>query len=206
MLRRKLVRDESGITLVELLVSSFISMIAGTVFVAALVGVQGMLNQQQVRTNSQADVRLASQRLDREVRSGSLLYNPADESPAYYSLRIFSPDASGNRCIQWRITDRQLIRRTWVASYGETPDPATVSEWLPVAGNLINVDLARPAFALSDSATGTVGRTLRVVFVTNTRPADHPDGTMVVEQSLTGRNTTTGSARIENACTPAPAG
>ena len=197
--------DERGMTVIEVVIASLLSLAVAGIFMTALSSIQTSVNEQTVRSRANDEVRAAVEQIDREVRSGSLLYNPSLESPSNYSFRILdAPDPHTLRCIQWRIHDRQLLRRTWAASHGATPDPTTVSGWRTVATDIVNVDIGQPAFSLPSGAQ--VGRTVRVVLVANARPNRHPQGSAVVEQSLTGRNTTRGASSLEGACTPAPTG
>ncbi len=198
--------DERGMTIIELSIAAMLSMVVFAIFAAALISVQGAVNQQTHRSINNDQVRLAAEQLDREVRSGSLLYNPDDETVPGQSLRVYSPTATADRCIQWRIEDRQLLRRTWEASFGAQPDLSTVSPWRTVAEHVVNRDLSPEvsAFSLVGSSTAAVGRTVQILLLVNSRFDSSPDQTVTIRQSIYGRNTSRGTASNQQACAPAP--
>src|SRR3954468_21296743 len=139
-LRRRL-RDERGMTLVELVVSMMVLGIAMLIFSTTLMTIQtGVVKQDHLsRSNDQA--RLALEQLDRQMRSGNVLYDPASEGTATtgagagynnYMVRIYTQtnaDTLGYTCVQWRITtSNQLQTRSWPPE-----DTADVTSWRTVA-------------------------------------------------------------------------
>ncbi len=191
-LRRRL-RSESGMTLLELMVTTSLLGIVSVMFLSIMTSVQSGVHKETDRSNDNDQARLAVQQLDREIRSGNVLYDPASE-PApftpYYSLRVYTQANAnirtpGNRCVQWRILDGELLRRDWD---GVNP-AATVSPWRVVADSLVNQDLGVPAFVL-DADPQKGGRIVNVTIVTQT---DADSGNPVrLSVSLTGRNTSYG--------------
>jgi type II secretory pathway pseudopilin PulG len=180
-------------TLVELLVTTSLLGVVSVIFLSIMASVQSGVQMETDRSNDNDQARLAVQQLDREVRSGNVLYDPGAE-PApftpYYSLRVYTQSNAnirtpGNRCVQWRIQEGELQRRDWD---GLNP-AATVSGWRVVAENLVNVDLGIPAFVLdSDPLKGS-----RIVNVTIVTQTDPDSGNPVrISASLTGRNTSYG--------------
>src|SRR5207237_3713242 len=121
--RRRLrpARRESGMTLIEMaIVLGLLSLVMG-IFFPTLFAVQHAFERQSDRSQSNDQARLAVEELDREIRSGNVLYNPGSESdPANQvypgmSLRIYTQTNAnsrnpGFRCVQWRITGGQLHR------------------------------------------------------------------------------------------------
>jgi Tfp pilus assembly protein PilW len=191
---------EQGLTIVELLIAALVMAVASAIFTGTLLSTQRTVKVQEERSRNNDQVRLAIEQLDREVRSGNLLYNPAAE-PVADSLRVFSQSNGNHRCVQWLVRDGQLLRRTWAPSHGSMPVPSSVSGWQVVAERVVNASAQPPVpvFTLADPS-GSVGRPLNVTILTGSS-----DGSVArVETSITGRNTTRGFR--ENACSPLPAG
>ena len=188
-------RDERGMTLVELMVAMAILSIVMLVFTTTLSGIQRAVVEEDVRMRLNDQARLAMQSIDRLVRSGNILYDPVDESgndpfdgaATGYMFRIYTQAeqtaAQDARCALWMVNDEQeLLYRTWPVL---TPEDA--SDWQVVAEGIVNRDVNAPAFTL-DSA----GRTLSIEFQVNPDLAHRPQATQTVEASLTGRNTSFG--------------
>jgi type II secretory pathway pseudopilin PulG len=120
--RSRTVRAEGGITLVELMITISLLSVVLVMFFTVLASVQGSLVRQSSRSTSNDQARLAVQELDREIRSGNVLYDPSLESDAAHfifpgmSLRVYTQSnattregggLSGERCVQWRIKYRK---------------------------------------------------------------------------------------------------
>jgi hypothetical protein len=157
--------------------------------------------RQQERSEINDNLRLAVEQLDREIRSGNVLYDPALESPSFYSLRVYTQSnapTAGFRCIQWRIEDRQLIRREWPPG-----DPGSVSGWRVIAEDVVNRELNEHAFTL-DPDPAKAGRTVEVTLVVDDDLTDADTSPVRIQTSLTGRNTSFDFPL--NVCEPAPPG
>ncbi len=119
-------------TLIELMMAMGIMALV----VTALLGVLGQaftsLGKESIRSNDEDQARLAVEELDREIRSGNLLYDPSIESgPAGsdvvsgMALRVYTQTNAdtrdpGNRCVQWRINSTgQLQRRDWSVNWAD---------------------------------------------------------------------------------------
>lgn len=204
---RSKVADERGVTLVESMMTILILGIVLAMFFTVLTSMQTAAARQEGRTRRNDEARLALSQLDREIRSGNVLYDPSTESDPSgdivpnMSLRIYTQADAGNRgfqCAQWRITDSTLQARWW-----SKDDPAgTVTDWWVVATDVVNRDLSPqvPAFDLDDTAAyGGRIMTLRLV-VDN---ADDHGGPMEVAMSITGRNTQYGFPNDVCAVVPA---
>ena len=198
-------RREEGMTITEVTVVLAMLLIVLGAFLTVLDSVNRGVVAQQERSEMNDEARLAMERLDREVRSGNVLYDPAAEVPANYSLRIYTQANATTRtpsfvCVQWKIEDRELLRRSWPPG-----NPGAVSEWLLVADEIVNRELTPgvPAFAL-DPDPAKNGRTVDVTFMVDTDPDDATNRTVRIQTSLTGRNTSFGYAG--DACSPIPAG
>jgi type II secretory pathway pseudopilin PulG len=196
-------RDEGGFTLTELVIVITMLLVVTATFLTVLDSVNRGVIRQQDRSISNDQARLAIERLDREIRSGNLLYDPADEALADYSLRIYTQANATTRtpsfqCVQWTIEDQLLLRRFWPPG-----EPGSASDWRIVAENVVNRDVVppQPAFAL-DPDPDKGGRIVDVVLLVNSTPDDPANRTVRIETSLTGRNTSFGFP--EDVCDPAP--
>jgi prepilin-type N-terminal cleavage/methylation domain-containing protein len=204
---RRLTRDDGGFTLVELIVASGVLAVALGVTFSLLFSLQSVVVGQQQRTDNNDQARMAVERLDRDIRSGNVLLDPASEATPYYALRVYTQSnadepANPSRCVQWRVQSRELQRRSWPPSYGSTPDPSTVTAWRTEAKAIVNQDLAVRAFEASVLTPDGV-RTVAIVIAANSALDNHPSQTLRIQISSTGRNTI--FSYPQNACSPAPA-
>jgi prepilin-type N-terminal cleavage/methylation domain-containing protein len=205
-LRKRLRRhdDQAGFTLVEVMVVTLLIGIVSIIFLSAMARVQTSLTRATERSDNNDQARLAVQRIDREVRSGNLLYDPALEATPleYYMLRVYTQANAttrdpGNLCVLWKIEDQQLLRRTWPPG-----EPENATGWSVVVDGVVNVDQGVRAFQLDpDPAKG--GRTVQVTLLVDKRPGVNPEQTIQIQTSVTGRNSTFDYP--ENVCTPVPA-
>lgn len=179
---------EEGMTLVELVVAMAILSIVMVVFTTVLGSVQrsAVLSDRYAQSNDQA--RLAVEQLDRELRSGNVIYDPAAESPAYYTLRVYTqsnlPTLGQAQCELWTIDPSQQLKvRTWLPGSNTWLTPSRT-----VASYVVNRTAGTHAFQLNpDAAKG--GRTVDIHLLVNPDYANHPERTIEIEASLTGRNT-----------------
>ena len=213
----RLKTSEGGMTLVELLVSMSILSIVLLVFVAVLASVQRGVVTQDTLSQTLDQTRLALQQLDREMRSGNVLYDPAlENAPAAsggipscsgclpgYTLRVYTQTNADTRgtykCVLWKIdTAQRLMTQQWPPS-----DPSNASGWRIVATGIVNGSINEPPFTLDpDPLKG--GRTLNILFAVNSDLAHRPTQTVKVQASLTGRNTSYGYPA--NVCQQTPSG
>jgi prepilin-type N-terminal cleavage/methylation domain-containing protein len=207
LLGRRLRSDDHGFTLVELLtammVLSIVMVVFGTVFASVLGSVTREDNLSQ--TNDQA--RLALEQLDREIRSGNVLYDPANETadPGYI-LRVYTQSNATTRtpnpgffCTLWKIdTSKRLLWRTWPPL-----QPEDASNWRVIATGVVNKSLSTPAFSL-DSDPNRGSRTIVVTLKVNQDLTNRPTQTQTYSESITGRNTSFGYPF--NVCEDTPSG
>jgi len=185
---------ERGMTLVELLVAMAIMGLVGVVFTSVLASVQRRVVDQEYLDRNNEQARLAIQQLDREIRSGNVLYDPALETPANYRLRIYTQTnadtrdpAPGYLCVLWELTEDGVLRTRW----WPPGEPGQASDWRVVAEGIVNRDLGQPAFSL-DPDPNKGGRTIHVELHVNADLDGRGFATTTVESSLTGRNTSYG--------------
>lgn len=186
-------RDEpqqEGFTLIEVtVVMAVLGVVLGMIF-GALVMAQRDVVMTSASADAVAQARLALAQIDRQVRSGNVLYNPDDEAVPL-SMRIYTQANGDQRCVQWAIdSDHNLRTRSWtpVALPGDAPD---YSPWRTIATGIVNADEddQRP-FSLHGGGVDNDyrARVLDVVLMVN--PSGRSDvNTVNVKTSLTGRNT-----------------
>jgi prepilin-type N-terminal cleavage/methylation domain-containing protein len=198
---RRAAISEQGFTLPELAITLAMLLVVTGTFLGVLDSVNRGVMRQQDRSISNDSARLAVEMLDREIRSGNVLYDPEDEVSGNYSLRIYTQANATTRtpafqCVQWLIEDEQLLRRFWPPG-----KPEDVGDWRVIAENVVNVLEGEPAFALDpDGDKG--GRTVDIALMVNSTPDDPTNRTVRIETSLTGRNTSFGFP--VDVCDPVP--
>jgi prepilin-type N-terminal cleavage/methylation domain-containing protein len=196
--------SQEGVTLVELLISMMVMSIALVIFLSTLVSIQNAVGAQDKRSQNNDQGRLAIEALDREIRSANVVYDPKDETPAYYRLRLYTQTNATTRnpspgylCSQWQITtDNLLQNRTWPAL-----KPQLATAWRTVATGIVNRSITTPVTAFgadsdatkggtgSSSATQTgLSRTVNIVLMVNDYLASAPTATVRLEVAVTGRN------------------
>ena len=186
---------EDGITLVELLVAMSIMSIVMVMFSTVLVSMQRtVVNTDRLsRANDQA--RLAIEQLDKELRSGNVISDPAAAisgytggAPANQRLLIYTQANAtirgGSVCELWQITTtNQLQARTWLPG-----SDSWLTSWRTVAEYIVNRSTSTNAFELTgDALKGN--RTLNIHLMVNPDYTNAPTSTIELEASLTGRNT-----------------
>lgn len=188
-------------SLAELMVGMLILGIIVPVLLTTLVSVQTRVGREQDRSLTNDQARLAVEELDREIRSGNLLYDPASETPPFMTLRIYTQTNAttrdpGNRCVQWRLQNGQLQRRDWSITWRTD---GKVSSWRLVADHIVNQEVSPtvPAFVLDSNAAG---RSVNVTLVVNQKASSGSN--VRVETTVSGRNTQFGYP--VNVCTDVP--
>lgn len=196
----RLRREQDGITLPELMVSMMVMALAAGVFMTTLASVQKTVAETDIRTRTNTQARLALQTLDREVRSGNILYDPAISSEPHFRFKVYTQANANTRqpspgytCRLWRITtEGELQTRYWRPAQA---DPnISASEWRTVATGIVNRAVAEPVHAFElDDDPNKGGRTVNVVFLVNEDlNGDLSSGTVKLQSALTGRNTSYG--------------
>jgi prepilin-type N-terminal cleavage/methylation domain-containing protein len=199
-------RDQSGMSLLELVVTMSIMGVVLLAVTTVLSTVQTAFTRQSDRSLSNDNARLAAEELDREIRSGNLLYDPrsADVTknptgdPSGMQLVIYTQTNAnrrdpGNRCVQWKIVSQQLQRRDW------TPDQLYVGSWRIVAENIVNNTVVPvvPAFGLDPNSSQ---RTLIVTVLAQVKQSSGRPSK--IQEFVTGRNTEYGYPN--NICSSIP--
>jgi prepilin-type N-terminal cleavage/methylation domain-containing protein len=189
-------RTDRGTTLVEILISMTIFSLALAMVYSVLITVQRQTKDQTSRADSVGNARLALQQIDRQVRSGNVLYNPATETLPL-SMRVYTQANGDQRCVQWQVYDGTLRSRSWSPTW--TTD-GQVSDWAVVAHDVVNT-AASPPFALQGGSTAYGSRLADITLLVKS-PTDKGKPVNVTS-SLSGRNTAYGYD--PGVCSPSPA-
>lgn len=189
-------RDERGTTLVEILISMTIFSLALAMVYTVLITVQKQTKDQTSRADSVGNARLALAQIDRQVRSGNVLYNPATESLPL-SMRVYTQANGDQRCVQWQVYNGKLRTRSWSPTW---QTDGLISEWGIVAHDVVNT-AAAPPFALQGGATAYGSRLVDITLQVKSPTAGGKP--VNVTSSLSGRNTAYGYD--PGVCSPVPA-
>lgn len=200
-------------TLVEMLVAMSIFSLCMTIVFGAVITVVRKSDDVQKSADASSELRLALAQIDRQVRSGNVLFSPALETtPTTCSvganpnsgtcMRVFTQANGPEKCVQWQVladpaipSTRILRSRSWTLDWQAS---GNVSAWSTVARGLALVPGTSP-FTLEGASTPYKERLLDV----HLEAYDARRKTnIVIESSMAGRNTTYGYNAGQ--CTPVP--
>ena len=188
--RTRHVGGDRGVTLVETLVVMIIFSVLLTIIFGVLISVQRQTVDTVRRADSVDQVRIGLSQIDRQVRSGNVFYNPANEVLPM-SMRVYTQSNGIPRCVQWQVTGGVLRTRSWEPLTGAIED-----DWHPIARNIVNVVDSDPAtvdqeapFALAGGGVTTSygSRLVNVMLLVKDPKAGGKP--IEVRASLSGRNT-----------------
>jgi prepilin-type N-terminal cleavage/methylation domain-containing protein len=183
---------EGGMTLVELMVTLVILAFSLSITMSILFSVQKTFGKQSDRSLSNDQARLAVEELDKEIRSGNLLYAPTSSGMnliVYTQTNATTRDPS-NQCVQWQITSQQLQRRAWSVDWRNDGD---VTGWRVVADHIVNAAPPEnpgtpvPAFVLDTSQTSFGSRIMKIQILANQNSSS--GRSVEIDDSVTARNT-----------------
>jgi prepilin-type N-terminal cleavage/methylation domain-containing protein len=206
-------RDDGGFTLTETLVAMIVFAIAIAMVYTALIKVQKYTVNVQGSADANFELRQALAVIDRQVRSGNVLYSPANEtSPSTCTavgtsagtcMRVYTQANGAQRCVQWQVIANpakpgtQMLRsRSW------SPDWQTDNSytgWQTDARNLIATPSQAP-FTLQGAVNAYSQRYLVVRF--EAKDPRRGNAPAVITDALAGRNTNYGYD--SGLCNPAP--
>lgn len=192
-------------TMVEMAVALGLLSVVLTIFLTMLVSIQSALSRQTSRSQSNDQARIAVQELDREIRSGNVLYDPsAENDPTHFiypgmALRIYTQanaptretaSLPGERCVQWRIkystatSAYQLQRREWAQS-GGFPVSGSDTPWQVIVSSVMNraVSPQKPAFSVDPNK-----RIVNIALLANNN--SQRGNVVELDTTVEGRNTT----------------
>lgn len=99
-------RDDQGFSLVELLVSMTIFSVLMALIFSLFITMLNQSSDNLARTRSVEQARLGISQIDRQVRSGNVILDPANDGlteagvPPYYSLRVYTQENGDDKCAQ----------------------------------------------------------------------------------------------------------
>ena len=203
-------RRDGGFALPELLVSMAIFSIIMALVTGIVIRISQQAADNMTRARQVEEVRLGIMQIDRQVRSGNVISDPAFENPvdsgvpAGYSLRVYTQTNGVRKCVQWRMVfpdvtkpQGQLEYRSWDTNW---QTGGRVETWSVVARDVVAPDTGAP-FAKVDPLSGTTAQSVRVTIrVQGERTSSAPS---TVSTVLTGRNTVYGYP--SDMCSPVPA-
>jgi type II secretory pathway pseudopilin PulG len=210
---------EEGFGLVELLVSMIVFGVSIGMVYAAAIAIQGRTSKVEASAEAVSQVRQALAQMDRQVRSGNVLYAPGNEasgadatagcstptSPVDTNvgtcMRVYTQANGAERCVQWRLRPDAaapgravLESRSWQPAW-QTLGAGSVSSWDVIARGL----RAAPDPFTLEGGTAYGARLLNVRLEAVDPRRGNP---VVLTSSLSGRNTNYGYDAGQ--CTPVP--
>lgn len=203
---------EGGFTLIELLITMAIFGMAMAMVTTAVTQVQSYASDAQGSADSVGELRLALADIDKQVRSGNVLYSPANETTpssctatgtdAGTCMRVYTQANGQERCVQWQVvadpanpSSTILRSRSWSTAW---QTDGKYSDWVVRARNLASSPSAAP-FSLAGAATASSSRYLEIRFEAVDK---RRKGSNVLTSALAGRNTNYGYDA--GLCSPAP--
>jgi hypothetical protein len=176
------------------------------------------------RTHALEQAQLGIAQIDRQVRSGNVIFDPENENKLtsgvdpFYSMRIYTQVDELPKCAQWRViqvggnTFGDLEYRTWPPGV-----PSSATPWSTVAHDLVQVDV-HPTFSTdivkddpstwppfwvdSESTGGTEAQLIRVTLRLKDPEQRADTEPISVTTVITGRNTVFGYPA--SSCSQAP--
>lgn len=170
---------DRGASLVEMLVVMLLFTGIIGVTTTILLSVHRSTAQSLARADDVAQARLGLAAIDRQVRSGNILYDPAAEALPL-SMRIYTQADGHSRCTQWQVHHGVLRTRSWSPTWQAD---GGVEAWRTVARRVVNDAAAPPFYRPASTAFG-----LRLVTV-DLRVETAGERVTALTSSLSGRNT-----------------
>lgn len=214
-LRRRLARrPDDGLSLAEMLVAMMVFAMAMAMITGALIATLHVTKGAQSASDAEFEARQALAIIDRQVRSGNVLFSPADEVTYLSSchdlggnsgdcMRIYTQSNGDEKCVQWQLVPDpsaagtyQLQMRSWTSDWQTT---GKVTAWAVNARGLL---LSGSPFTLDVGNGGLYGQRLLKVHLVSKNVANGHNVT--IDASISGRNTTYGYSGSQ--CLPVPPG
>jgi len=200
-------------TLVELMVSMSVFSLCMAIVFGAVILVVRKSNDVQKSAGAVSELRLALSQMDRQVRSGNVLFSPAGETTTGCTgdtttnsgtcMRVFTQANGPEKCVQWQVladpadstgATKILRTRSWTTDWVDT---GSYTAWSTVARGLTLAG-GNP-FTLQGASTPYRERLLDV---TLSALDSRRHTSVVITSSMSGRNTNYGYSAGQ--CTPVP--
>ena len=192
--------EDAGFTLVELSITMLLLAFVLAMIVQSMVSVQNAVDRETGRTTRNDRLHLAMFAIERQVRSGNVISDPATANdPAHgiapgMSVRVYTqanqPSVGGSRCIEWRIHNGNLDSRSWSPSWRVD---GIAEGWKVHATGIRNRDTSPAVTAFVRPTTPAYGlRMLQITLVADGQGASgggHERKVQRISTSITGRNT-----------------
>lgn len=214
LLRRRRDRSaDSGFTIIEMLISMIVFGVAIAMVYTVLLKVQSYTTDVQGSADANFELRQSIAVIDRQVRSGNVLYSPANETTpstctpsgtdAGTCMRVYTQANGLERCVQWQVladpahAGTQMLRsRSWSPDWQSDGNFTT---WTIEARGLMGTPSTAP-FTLQGAVNTYSSRYLVVRF--EAKDPRRGNAPAVITTSLSGRNTNYGYDG--GMCNPAP--
>lgn len=184
-------RSETGLSLIELLVTMVIAGVIGT---TAVLGVTTLMRYQtavNAREQAQQQAQLAVDQVASQVRSGNVLYQPT-ATTTDWSLLLYTQANGIQKCVEWDLikSAEELRSRSWAPTWNDNGfiDPGEVTDWRTVATGLVNGTISPQVAPFTVPPDAPFGERLLTVDLRVGVDSNLPNG-LPVTTSVTGRNT-----------------
>jgi type II secretory pathway component PulJ len=205
---------EAGFTLVEISITLLLLSMVLVMILQSMVSVQNAVDRETGRSTRNDRLHLAVYALERQVRSGNVIGDPASANdPAHgiypgMSVRVFTQaDASASgisKCVEWRVHNGRLESRDWSPTW--SVDGIYDTSWQIIADGIRNRDVSPNVAAFVRPPAASYGlRMLKVTLLSDGQGASgggHEKNLQRIETSITGRNT--GYRYPQNTCNGGP--
>jgi prepilin-type N-terminal cleavage/methylation domain-containing protein len=170
---------DTGITLIEVVVSMSIMSVLMAVFTVGIVQMYRSANHNESLSTAQSQLNIAFLRLDKEIRYAAAVSTSGAVGSDFY-VEYLTMNANTRRCSQLRLhaADRQLQLRTWTQG---SPD-GSATAWIPLASGVGAVS-GQPPFAPDPDNASRFER-LELTLVATYGPRDRPTSMSITFTAL----------------------
>lgn len=135
-------RDDSGVTLIELVVSMTIMAVMMSVFTTAVVQMYQAANKTESMSNAQAELNNVFLRLDRIVRYAAGISKMQQYGNRYYIGMLVAEPGNKQRCYALQLTG-DPVKRLQIADWYENARPAE-APWATIANDVLPPTSGKP--------------------------------------------------------------
>jgi type II secretory pathway pseudopilin PulG len=127
-------KSDAGFTMIDVLVSMSVMVVVLAAATAGITSMYRAANTVDAASEAQAQLGLALQRLDREIRYAEGISDEYRIAGDWY-VDFLAVQGTKRQCIQLRLSGGQLAQRTWL--YDQIPLQRT--DWHPLAAGITSV-------------------------------------------------------------------